>query len=276
MRKSKLKILHPTRITMLDAVTLDNEIFSILKSQLQTILKVIPPWVSREHSLKLDLLLHYIIWKLSICKFRGTFGQQLLNMKYANKELTTEKERIILLSQIFSYLHENDIMSSSTVVNKFLKLINIVFLIFELTNLLAFFCEGKYPTVTDRILNLKLVCIVNKPRSVGYNYMTRELMWHGFLELFTFTLSLINYQSIKRKIIRFIFKPLKIQRGSQSLLYTVNTNCAICRKSPVIPQHIGCSHVFCYYCIQTNRLVDSKYECPSCGHFQEDINFVCS
>lgn len=259
---------------MIDAVHLDNEIFNVLKAQMEIILQIIPPWILKQHDLKLDILLHYLIWKLSVCKFHSTFGQQLLNMKYPDHKLTPRKQRLILISRIISHLQTNDLPLSSTIISKLSKLVDILFHFLELANLLFFFREGKYPTITDRLLRLRLVCIVNKPRSISYNYMTRELIWYGFLELLTFTMSVVNYQYIRKMFTRLLCKTRKSQSIIGRLVYTIDTKCVVCFKTPVLPQSIGCAHVFCYYCLQTNRLVDSNFECPSCEYFSEATDFV--
>lgn len=38
-----------------------------------------------------------------------------------------------------------------------------------------------YPTLADRFLGIKYAPIKNLNRNVGYSYMTRELLWHGFM-----------------------------------------------------------------------------------------------
>jgi hypothetical protein len=53
----------------------------------------------------------------------------------------------------------------------------------SLVNLLAFLPEGKHPTLVDRVLGLQPVSVApsDRGRAVGYSYMTRELLWHGFI-----------------------------------------------------------------------------------------------
>lgn len=162
---------------------------------------------------------------------------------------------------------------------------DIVLRLFSLANLLWFCCDGKYPTLTDRLLGLRPICITNKPRSIGYNYLARELLWHGFIvqillfrfafvsvenltrskrclffcfclqELLTFTLSVVNYQYVRRRIIQMVSsrKRGNVSRGGPVI--NSSTRCAICSKSPVVPQHMGCTHVFCYYCVQVSAKI---------------------
>lgn len=48
--------------------------------------------------------------QLSVSKFRGTFGQQLLNMKFRDYDLSGNKQIVILISQIVTYLHSNNFL----------------------------------------------------------------------------------------------------------------------------------------------------------------------
>lgn len=45
-------------------------------------------------------------------------------------------------------------------------------------NFLLFLQQGKYPTLAQRFLSLTQE--TTRKRSIEYNYMTRELLWHGF------------------------------------------------------------------------------------------------
>ncbi|XP_039277202.1 peroxisome biogenesis factor 2 isoform X2 [Nilaparvata lugens] len=136
-------------------------------------------------------------------------------------------------------------------------------------NLIVFLREGRYPTLIDRILGLEPAVGSSQSRSIGYRYMTRELLWHGFMELITFTLPLVNFRYFKRKLISLIYTDKNSMKscrfdGSRFEL-TLKTRCAICQQVPIRPHHISCRHVFCYYCIQSNFCADQNFECPECG-----------
>jgi len=45
-------------------------------------------------------------------------------------------------------------------------------------NFLLFLQQGKYPTLTQRLLSLSQES--TRKRNIEYTYMTRELLWHGF------------------------------------------------------------------------------------------------
>ncbi|PSN53429.1 hypothetical protein C0J52_05142 [Blattella germanica] len=142
-------------------------------------------------------------------------------------------------------------------------------------NFLVFLQEGKHPTLTDRILCLRPVSVApsGQARTVGYSYMTRELLWHGFIEFLVFALPLLNYHSVKRRLTSLMMWKKKDVKPS-NIIYTSNTKCAECNEPPVLPHHMGCSHVFCYYCLKANLLADEKYECPLCGFCAGDATLI--
>lgn len=64
---------------------------------------------------------------------------------------------------------------------------------------------------------------------------------------------LINFHKVKR-IIRdknpFQERKNKISLSNPAM--TLTTKCGCCQKSPILPHHMGCSHVFCYYCLKVS------------------------
>ncbi|RWS24562.1 peroxisome biogenesis factor 2-like protein [Leptotrombidium deliense] len=52
--------------------------------------------------------------------------------------------------------------------------------------------------------------------------------------------------------------------------------CAICLNWPNNPFEIGCKHVFCYYCIASNFLSDTKhgFNCPQCLHHVSSLENI--
>lgn len=92
-------------------------------------------------------------------------------------------------------------------------------------------------------------------------------------ELLNVTLPLINYNSLKRKVGQLIAS--KTSRSDQTApqlepTLTINTTCAICSQRPVIPHHIQCIHVFCYYCIKGSVMADPEFSCPVCDFSYKD------
>jgi hypothetical protein len=60
---------------------------------------------------------------------------------------------------------------------------DITFQLANLVNLLVFLTEGKHPTLVDRNHGKQPVSVAapGQDRTVRYRYMTRELLWHGWI-----------------------------------------------------------------------------------------------
>lgn len=67
-----------------------------------------------------------------------------------------------------------------------------------------------------------------------------------------YTLPLINYQTLKRRLINLISKKSSAPKKEQHVVYDAKTKCAICQELPILPCRISlyCPHLSCYYCIK--------------------------
>ncbi|XP_054278234.1 peroxisome biogenesis factor 2 isoform X1 [Macrosteles quadrilineatus] len=244
-----------TRVTALDAIDLDSEIQRILKDQLLKIVHILsPPWARWEP--ELDLFLRLILWKLSVYEAGATFGQQLLSIKY-NSGLTRRKSVAwAALAFGVGYLHKRSSELTNAVapehkdkVREWLGRLEAGVQVARMLNLLMFLREGQFPDLVDRIVAVKPVAATPANRIVGYSYMTRELLWHGFIECIVFLLPLVNFSALQRSFRRLsgLGRPKTAQQGS--LVYTTATRCAVCQLPPTLPHQMGCGHAFCYYCL---------------------------
>lgn len=111
-------------------------------------------------------------------KNNATFGQKLLLIKYDN--LTNIKKYLFVLLSSFDYLKERLEMS-----NKYGSLITsteLIIKVINFINLSMFLQTGLKPNLIDRILNLDQTYVKeNIPRQFGNKYLTRELVWNGFI-----------------------------------------------------------------------------------------------
>ncbi|XP_050427387.1 peroxisome biogenesis factor 2-like [Adelges cooleyi] len=263
------------RVTLLDAQVLDEYISKILIDQTVRALKCLPTWIVNDLSLEINTFLQCLLTYYSVSKSKASFGQQLLGVKYKSDQLTGIK--LVLLNILTiggKYVASKVESPSENFINKFnnLETIFIIVKVASFLNFLMFLRQGKYPTLAQRILNLTQES--TRRRTVGYEYMTRELLWHGFSELLLFTLPLVNYQSVKHKVKRLIYSYSTNASDKwidKSPILNARTVCTICQDKPILPHHMKCSHVFCYYCIKTMRMVDEKFVCPDCCHYDKDI-----
>ncbi|KAG4073624.1 hypothetical protein HA402_000848 [Bradysia odoriphaga] len=258
------------RVNQLDALQLDDDITRIIRDQLAKSLQNLSPGQFSNYQPELDLFLRSAIWYCSIRSNLSTFGQQLLFICYDKDQLT--RSRMVLhymVNVILKYLKDyaNFRLTSNRKLQTSITWIDNALTVSTFLNFFRFLKTGKRPSLADYILRLDNISMYgNKRRDVGYAHMTRELIWGGFMELLGFTLPLINYHSVKRKlrnIVSFSKRNFGVQPERRPLM-TVNTRCAYCNERPTLPHHMGCSHIFCYYCLQGNLTADANFQCPIC------------
>uniref|UniRef100_A0A8W8JVT9 RING-type domain-containing protein n=1 Tax=Magallana gigas TaxID=29159 RepID=A0A8W8JVT9_MAGGI len=51
--------------------------------------------------------------------------------------------------------------------------------------------------------------------------------------------------------------------------------CAVYEDVPTNPQEIGCSHLFCYYCVQSNYKADPGFSCRRCRTSIPSVDTIC-
>lgn len=135
---------------------------------------------------ELDLIIQSAIWFGSIGKRCSTFGQQLLVLAYDSERLTLS--RLILhfcLTVLPSYvksLEERRLNRRFEWLNKTIEYGENVALVLSILNFFRFLKTGRKPTLIDFFLGLDYISLRNNQRrDIGYKYLTRELLWGGFM-----------------------------------------------------------------------------------------------
>lgn len=260
------------RVTQLDAVDLDKEVAAVMKNQILTVTKFMKVGFVGRWEPEIEAALSYIIWKLSVEKNHSTFGMQLLGTRFASRP---NRQRLVMLAVLTIgsryFKHRWPDISRhwklGPQVQRAFDWVETSLMILQFLNLLVFLQQGRYPTLASRLLGLR-VEPVRMTRRVGYSFMARELLWHSFSEVLALALPLINISVIRRWFNRLRRSQDLSGRDQQPVvdpIFTTTTRCAVCNEPPIRPQCIGCSHVFCYYCVQANILADPQFECPLCG-----------
>lgn len=110
----------------------------------------------------------------------STFGQKLLAIKYT--EMSKSKKILYLLLSNVGYLRDRleESHISAKMLNVIKRLDSLVALC-SFINLSVFLQYGKMPLLIQRILGLEQVYSHNVQRHSGSKYMTRELLWNGFI-----------------------------------------------------------------------------------------------
>ncbi|XP_047361205.1 peroxisome biogenesis factor 2 [Vespa velutina] len=264
-------IPYVSRVNQLDAMSLDDEINKVFENQIKEIFKFCPPGKMDKWQPEIKVILKILIWNFSLRYKSHTFGQQMLDLRYDN--LNKFKSILylafkLLPNYIKDRLIDNGMISNHKRMHK-LKIyvqwiISLVHLL-ELINLISFLHRGTQPLLIERLLNISSVSVnQHKPRTIGYSYMTRELLWHGLMELFTLGIPMLNYHYLKQKIRRFWYHNKKDGIKKTFPIMNESTVCAYCKEKPILPTHAGCEHVFCYYCLGANFTAMKIFLCPEC------------
>lgn len=262
---------YVSRVNQLDAMSLDDEINKVFENQVKEIFKFCPPGKVDKWQPEIKAILKIIIWNFSLRSKSCTFGQQMLDLRYDN--LNKFKSILYLALKLLpDYIKDraidNGMISSRRRTSKLKIYLNwlITFVrLLELINLISFLHRGIQPLLMERLLRISSVpASRHKPRIIGYSYMTRELLWHGLIELFTLGIPMLNYHYLKQKIRRFWYRSKQDGIKRTFPIMNESTVCAYCKEKPILPTHAGCEHVFCYYCLSANFAATNVFLCPEC------------
>ncbi|KAI8817923.1 Pex12 amino terminal region-domain-containing protein [Fimicolochytrium jonesii] len=286
------------RVSQLDAELLDGELTGILRDQLLSVFSLFKSSVKEKFEPEIMALLHFVMYQLSIYSTGATYGLQLQNLKYrdesrhkgrlevssADAPLSKRQKLLHALlcivgpwgwlrlnryatTQGWSEMHEaswyNKIWHSLQKFENWYRGLSLL-------NLLVFLYNGRYRSLVDRILGMRLVYKQREmSRQVSFEFMNRQLVWQAFTEFLMFLVPLVNIEKIKNTISQSISGP--------TIVTLPDHLCAICHANnanrPVIqvPYITNCGHKYCYYCIKTSMMVDSSYHCLRCGQQVKEI-----
>ncbi|KAI7850591.1 Pex12 amino terminal region-domain-containing protein [Circinella umbellata] len=208
-RTSPIKVM---RVSQLDSDILDSELFQILKDQLWSALSLFKPNFKEQFEPELLAVLNLCLFKLSVYDSSATYGSQLQNLKYRNewkhggalesiaKDAPLSQTQKVLYgvftvggqyawtranryitSQGWGELDEDDIRNK---VYRVLQSGEKYWKAFSLLNFLIFLWNGKYRTLIDRILAMRLVYGKKSlNRQVSFEFLNRQMVWHAFTYL---------------------------------------------------------------------------------------------
>ncbi|KAL1463204.1 hypothetical protein WDU94_014979 [Cyamophila willieti] len=154
------------------------------------------------------------------------------------------------------------------------KYLDIALDMFKIVNFVVFLNKGVYYTLLERCFQLKLVSRTRAPRSIEYEYLSRELLYQSLTELLVALMPLLQSPLLVRKLTHwFSTKQSELCTEKEVPVLNLYSKCNGCTQFPWQPYHIECKHVYCYYCLVTNcKLSDDKYECCICSHVSDTIH----
>lgn len=223
--------LRIQRVSQLDAELLDAELTSMLLEPVKAALRNIRITLPTTMEPELLLALRLALYKFSIWDRGATYGAMLQNLRYRNEwahsgglQSTSKDARLwriqlilyptltILLpylhtkierqmsSMSFSDLPSNDIRRTLSLG---LDRAQRVYSALTLANFLAFLSDGRYRTLTDRMLGMRLTYAQRTMnRNVSFEFLNRQLVWHAFTEFLLFLLPLIRPKKLIKTFMR--------------------------------------------------------------------------
>ena len=213
------------RVGQVDAELLDEELLVLLKTQVGDGLKYLGPHLQDDWSQEILLALRAVLFKLSIWDNDASYGAALQNLRYAdarNRSLALSKptlwqKSLYGLVTVFGRYgwdkwedwlidQERGYTAPSDQVQRLIRLtsfLSTTHAIAAFGSFLVFLVNGRYRTLTDRILRLRLVSPSNQvSREVSFEYLNRQLVWHAFTEFLLFLLPLVGISRWRRWLAR--------------------------------------------------------------------------
>ena len=251
------------RVGQVDAELLDEELLSLLRGQAGEGLKYFGAHLQDDWSQEILLLLRAFLFKLSVWDNDASYGASLQNLRFADarKSVATQARPTGWQKSLYgaftilgrygwdkweSWLvdQEGGYTAPSEAVQKLSRLtswVSTTHSIAAFTSFLVFLVNGRYRTLTDRILRLRLVSPSNETsRQVSFEYLNRQLVWHAFTEFLLFLLPLVGIGRWRRWLSR-VWKRTKSMVQSDSnirekdmdmksgpLSFLPERTCAIC------------------------------------------------
>ncbi|KAK6331233.1 peroxisome assembly protein (Peroxin-2) [Orbilia brochopaga] len=299
------------RVGQLDTELLDAELLELLKGQLWSAIKYFNPSVKEHYEIEFVALLRFILFKLTIWDNNATYGAALQNLAFADARRNdaidtppsrTQKTLYGLVTVLGRYIYDkldSHILQNASAgldfdespfyrnLSRAMNNLTTVHSIASFVSLLTFLSNGRYRTLLDRVLRMKLVTPTRHVRrEVSFEYLNRQLVWHAFTEFLLFILPIVGIARWRRwlgKLWRKAVVLIRRSRGVDEDSITTETanngvlgflperTCAICysESSPedvlnnpgggggaassndvTNPyETVECGHVYCYVCI---------------------------
>ncbi|GJJ07306.1 hypothetical protein Clacol_001507 [Clathrus columnatus] len=231
------------RVGQIDAELLDQELLQILSGPVSKALGLINSSYSSRFEPESAFILSLLLYKFSVWDLGATYGAKLQNLHYVTSSFPPSgndsplrlRKRILWLHGIATvlipYLHRRFRIyalshawpdaPSKNYRRKFwenLTRLEAVHNALGLVSFIAFLYNGKYRTIADRLLRLRLVPTQNTAsRQVSYEFMNRQMVWHAFTEFLIFLFPLINTRLLRRRLTRAYEQTLSFAKQSFGL-----------------------------------------------------------
>lgn len=249
------------RVGQVDAELLDEELLELLKSQVGEGLKFFGSHIRDDWSLEILLGLRVVLFKLSIWDHNASYGAALQNLRYTDARhrglisgTPTRWQKglygILTIGGRYGWTKWEDWLAdqeggyeeptaSVRLLSRISSVASTIHSVAAFASFLLFLVNGRYRTLVDRILRLRLAPPSSQvSREVSFEYLNRQLVWHAFTEFLLFLLPLVGISRWKRWLLRAWRKTkalTKIDTGDEEqaslngeLAFLPKRTCAIC------------------------------------------------
>ncbi|KAG0709771.1 Pex12 amino terminal region-domain-containing protein [Suillus ampliporus] len=253
------------RVGQLDAELLDAELVHILIEPVSKALATVNASMKARLEPELALLVQLVLYRFSVWTSGASYGAMLQGLRYSvpssGSGSTSKPPRRLLIihgaltilvpyfrNRIHAYALSHawpDAPASDIRRRAWAALANLETAhgAFSLVNFVAFLWNGRYRTIVDRFLAMRLEpsqAILK--REVSYEFMNRQMVWHAFTEFLLFLLPLINPRSVTRKLTSTLSSILpapsptqKIRAPKRGKYYALPPDqCAICAENAAL------------------------------------------
>jgi peroxin-2 len=277
------------KANQLDSLALDEEVYSLLQAQLFKSFKFFKRGILNEYKPEINALLQLIIFKFSIFDSDSSYGQQLQNLIYIdafsqnskNIKLKLWQKVLFAVFVIFgkwfcerlNYFSIKKIWALRPSTNwkkkasDWMLKLEKIYKALNILNFVFFFYETKYISLVNRVLGMRLVYNrKNISKALNFEYMNRQLVWHGFTEFLLVAIPLVNFERIKSFFTKtFRQKKIENKTGNQNQSNVQEDICLFCSNNILVPYQTNCDHTFCYYCLKTETMMNPSLKCPECN-----------
>lgn len=231
------------RVGQVDAELLDEELVELLRGQVGDALKyarggagagagannsILHDWEA-----EISLALRAVLFKLTVWDHDATYGAALQNLKYTDARragpalvapsrwqkslygLVTVGGRYLWAKWEDWLLEQDDGFEGPSPrvqrLSRWTSTLSAVHASAAFASFLVFLLHGRYRTLLDRILRMRLAPPTSQvSREVSFEYLNRQLVWHAFTEFLLFVLPLVGINRWRRWLARTWRKTKKI------------------------------------------------------------------
>ncbi|KAI1334412.1 Pex12 amino terminal region-domain-containing protein [Xylariaceae sp. FL0016] len=209
------------RVGQVDAELLDEDLVGQLRDQVGEALKYLGGNIKDDWSAEILLALRAILFKLTVWDHDATYGAALQNLKYTDARRDgptlvppTKWQKslygLVTVGGKYGWTkwenwlldQDNGFDQPSPLVQRLSNLtsrMTTVHSVAAFASFLVFLLHGRYRTVLDRLLRMRLAPPTSQvSREVSFEYLNRQLVWHAFTEFLLFVLPLVGINRWRR------------------------------------------------------------------------------